>query len=75
MEFKPDPLAEAKSIVRAYAGGQQVGSESDTLDALTARAVAADPEKGARIKVFFDAVVKTRKVSAAEAKKLLTEIE
>lgn len=72
--FTPDPLAEARSIVRAYAGGQALGSESMGFDDLVARVTAADAAKGTKLRGFFDEVRKKGKPDAAKAKKLLGEL-
>jgi len=75
MDFKPDPLEPAKAILRAYAEGQAVGSESETFDSLVARVSETAPDKGKRIGEFFSQVQRTGRVSRSEAKKLLTELD
>jgi hypothetical protein len=75
MDFKPDPIEPAKAILRAYAGGQPVGSESETFDSLVARVSEATPDKGRQLQEFFSKVQRTGKVSRGDAKKLLEKLE
>ncbi|MEY3032494.1 MAG: hypothetical protein RLZZ622_969 [Planctomycetota bacterium] len=75
MDFKPDPIEPAKAILRAYAAGQPVGSESETFDSLVARVSEATPEKGKLLQEFFGKVQRTGKVVRGDAKKLLEKLE
>lgn len=72
--FTPDPVAEARSILQAYAGGQAVGSEVAGFDDLLARVQGVDASKGTKLKDFLDEVRKTGRANAAKAKKLLGEL-
>ena len=70
LPFTPDPVGEAKAILRGYASGQPVGSESVVFGRLVARVSAVDPAKGAELREFFDGVAK-RGANKAKAKSLL----
>ena len=70
----PDPVAEAKSLLEAYGGGQPLGSESVNYEDLINRVTAVDAGKGAKLKAFADEALKKGKVDAAKAKKLAAEL-
>jgi len=72
--FAPDPVAEAKSIVQAYANGQSLGSEVQGFDDLLERVNRADAGKGGKLRSFLDEVRTKGKVDSAKAKKLLGEL-
>jgi hypothetical protein len=69
----PDPVAEAKSLLDAYGGGQPLGSESVNYEHLINRVTAVDAGKGAKLKAFADEALQKGKVDAAKAKKLAAE--
>jgi len=70
----PDPVAEAKSLLQAYGGGQPLGSESVSYEDLIKRVTAVDAGKGAKLKAFADEALQKGKVDAAKAKKLAAEL-
>lgn len=70
----PDPVAEAKSLLEAYGGGQPLGSESVSYEDLIKRVTAVDAGKGAKLKAFADEALQKGKVDAAKAKKLAAEL-
>lgn len=72
-ERKPDPIADAKSLLQAYAAGQPVGSESMGFEELVGKVEAADAAKGKKFKDFIGEVKKRGAADAAKAKKLLAE--
>jgi len=72
-ERKPDAIADAKSLLQAYAAGQAVGSESMGFDELVGKVEAADAAKGKKFKDFIGEVKKRGVADAAKAKKLLAE--
>ena len=45
LQYTPDPVAEARSVVQGYANGQPIGSEMSTYDEKTGRADAAKAKK------------------------------
>jgi hypothetical protein len=69
----PDPVAEAKSLLEAYGGGQPLGSESVNYEDLIKRVTAVDAGKGAKLKAFADEALQKGKVDAGKAKKMLAE--
>jgi hypothetical protein len=73
VNLTPNPVGEAKSLLESYAGGQTLGSEREVFADLVARVTAADAEKGARLRSFFDEVTASGKVDAAKAKALAGE--
>ena len=75
MDFKPDPIGPAKAILRAYADGQPVGSESETFDSLVSQVAEADPDKGMQLREFFERVKRAGKASRKEAKKVLDKLD
>lgn len=70
----PDPVAEAKSLLEAYGGGQPLGSESVNYEDLINRVTAVDAAKGAKLKAFAEEAVGKGKVDPAKAKKLAAEL-
>ncbi len=70
----PDPVAEAKSLLEAYGGGQPLGSESVSYEDLIKRVTAVDAGKGAKLKAFADEALQKGNVDAAKAKKLAAEL-
>ena len=72
-ERKPDAIADAKSLLQAYAAGQPVGSETMGFDELVGKVAAADAAKGKKFKDFIGEVKKRGVADAAKAKKLLAE--
>lgn len=72
-ERKPDAIADAKSLLQAYAAGQPVGSESMGFDELVGKVAAADAAKGKKFKDFIGEVKKRGVADTAKAKKLLAE--
>jgi hypothetical protein len=71
----PNPLAEAKSLLTAYAGGQPLGSEGETFEDLVQRVAAVDAAKSGELQTFLQEVKKTGRPNAAKAKKLLASFE
>jgi len=78
LPFTPDPLGEAKTILRSYAAGpaagQPVSSESLGFDDLVERVRQADAGKADKLRVFFDDVRKKGVSNPVAAKKLLDEL-
>ena len=73
LEYTPDPVAEARAVVQAYANGQPVGSEMATYDDLVSRVTAADAAKGAKLQQYLGEIKKKGSADAAKAKKMLAE--
>jgi len=73
LSYKPDPVAEARSVVQGYANGQPIGSEMGTYDDLVSRVTAADAAKGAKLQQYFAEIKKKGSADAAKAKKMLAE--
>lgn len=71
----PDPIADARSLLRSYSENPVVGSEASEFGDLIAKVTAVDPGKGAALKAFLDGVTKTGKVNRSETKKLLADFE
>lgn len=74
LPYTPDPVAEARAIVTAYANGQAVGSETVGFEDLLGRVESADAAKAAKLRPFLQEVMKQGSADAAKAKKLLAEL-
>ena len=73
IQYTPDPVAEARSVVQGYANGQPIGSEMGTYDDLIGRVTAANADKGAKLKQYLSEIKKTGRADAAKAKKMLAD--
>jgi hypothetical protein len=74
LESKPmDSLAAARGVLRNYVDGQPLGSEAIDFDSLVEQVTRVDPDKGDRLKTFFDRTRRTGRPDASQAKKLLSE--
>jgi len=73
LQYTPDPVAEARAMVQAYANGQPLGSEMDVYDDLVARVTAKDAAKGEKLAGYLGEVRKKRSPDAAAAKKFLAD--
>lgn len=73
LQYTPDPVAEARSVIQGYANGQPIGSEMGTYDDLVSRVTAANADKGAKLKQYLSEIKKTGRADAAKAKKMLAD--
>ncbi len=73
LQYTPDPVAEARAMVQAYANGQPLGSEMDVYDDLVARVTAKDATKGEKLAQYLAGVRTKRSADAAGAKKFLAD--
>lgn len=71
LDTKPDPVAEARSMLEGYASGSPMGSEASMYDDLVSRVTAADAAKGAALGEFLEGVKKSPSGLAGKAKNFL----
>jgi hypothetical protein len=73
LQYTPDPVAEARAMVQAYANGQPLGSEMEVYDDLVVRVTAKDAAKGEKLARYLAEVRTKRSADAAGAKKFLAD--